>query len=205
MSSRVLSIAFVLDISKSMDEQYGYVGKKVEIAKQIVKVFISLSDLILNIRELYRFYLYVFPSLIPDVRPCEEIHRQIIFNTQTLENLQKVVDSIVETRPTTPLIESLICVANDLDMNGFIIVITDGVYVKISNEKLSELRNIIEEKKLYIIVLCLNKNLEDLMKISSDRIEVEILYASDLYSVLLNNTLKKLIQTKILPRIEKQV
>lgn len=187
MYSTIPSAAFAIDISRSMDERYGYIGKKIEIARQI---FFNLSEVLLRIRRPYRLHLYVFPSLIPDVIPCEKLYQLTILDAYALTLLKRVVDSITGTRPTTPLIESLTYIANDIESRGLIVVITDGVFIKVSNEKIGKLEEVLKEKDIYVTILNLNMMPPDLERISSDRIEIEMLYPSQLHPLLLNTVIE---------------
>ncbi|MEM4502045.1 MAG: hypothetical protein QXV42_01185 [Ignisphaera sp.] len=203
MSSSIQSIAFILDISKSMDEHYNYIGKKIEISKQL---FSRLSEaLFRSIKEPYRLHLYVFPSPIPDAIPCEKVYQLTIVDSYTLTIFNRALNSISRTRPTTPLVESLIYVAKDIEDHGLIITITDGIYIGTSSERISELMNVIEEKDIYIVILCLNLNPENLVKLISNRIAIEVLHFSQLHSLLLSNTIEYIIYTKILPKIRRSI
>lgn len=201
MSSSIPSIAFVMDISRSMDEHYEYVGRRIELAKQL---FRNLPEVIFytSNKKMYRLYFYVFPSYMPDIVPCEKIDQLVILDDYTLMVFRKIVDSVDRTRDTTPLIETLLYVSNDIEKNGLIITVTDGKLTSaLDKKKVDELKKRLDEKNLHIIILCLNKISNQLNILSFDRVEIETLYPQQLHNLLLKHTLENIVYTRIRPKI----
>lgn len=187
--SKIPTIVFAIDISKSMDEKLGYLEKKIELAKQI---FLKLSKILFDIIGQYRLYLYVFPTIIPDVMPCENLYRITILDRYSLASIDQMASKIPGIRSTTPLIEALTMIARQIEKESIIITITDGEIPTLAKEKINELVEVVDNKNIRIYILVLSTKFVNLTKtlIKTDKITIERLYPSSLYSLIIEDTLK---------------
>ncbi|MEM1913239.1 MAG: vWA domain-containing protein [Desulfurococcaceae archaeon] len=193
VDSRTLCIAFALDVSQSMKDSFGFLGRKIDVAKRLL---LELSFFLLKTVGCYRLHLYLFPSQVPELVPHERLHQGFVTDKYSVDRLETLLSQLTETRPRTPLIEALEKIAMEVESRCVIVVITDGeiAHPAISG-RTSELSRVLEEKSIESLILVLNTRPPDFLEALAStvrRIHLEVLRPSLLHSGIIGDTAKHL-------------
>lgn len=197
MGSGTLCVAFALDVSKSMDDDLEFLGKKIEVAKRFL---LRISSFLLKAAGRYKLHLYLFPSPIPELMPHEKMHQGLVVDHYSIAKLERLLSQVTDTRPTTPLIEALELIAKEVESRCTIVAITDGeiAHPAFSSGRVSALARVLEEKdmKAMIVVLSMSPSFLEALASVARRVHLEVLRPSLLHSGVMDDT-ARLISAKV--------
>lgn len=191
---RTRCVAFALDVSKSMDCGLEFLGRRVDVAKRLLlRVMLFLLEKIGS----YRLHLYLFPSGAPDLLPHERIYHGLVVDVHSIAKLERLLGGVVETRPTTPLIEALERIAMEVESRCAIVAVTDGEMahpIFSGTGRAPELARVLDEKGINALVVALStrpRSLEALVS-TTRRVMLEVLRPTLLHSGVIDDTARQL-------------
>lgn len=187
-----------MDVSKSMNEDLGFLGRKIEVAKRLL---LRISSFLLDAAGCYRLHLYLFPSSVPDLMPHEKIHQGLVVDRYSIDKLERLLSQVTETRPTTPLIEALERIAQEVESRCAIVAITDGEisHPIFSSKRVPDLERVLEGKNMsaLIVALSMNPHFLGALMSATRRVHLEVLRPSLLHSGVIDDT-AKLVSAKVI-------